>query len=98
MQVMNLKKGDKISLAQDPDNPSNWYIFKDKDHGFEIRSGYLGKGGLVNHRDLCDLFLDCFELSKEKSNAFKIGGQPTLWDKTQYWGILVNTPVAEETE
>ena len=96
MQKMNLKAGDKISLAQDPDSPSNWYLFKDKENGFELRNGYKNKAGLINHRQLCDLFLDCFELGKDKSNSFKIGGQPTIWGKVEYWGILINVPVIEE--
>jgi hypothetical protein len=96
MQKLNLKAGDKISLAQDPDNPSNWYIFKDKENGFEIRHGYKQKAGLINHRQLCDLFLDCFGMEKDKSNSFKLGGQPTIWGKVEYWGILVNVPVENE--
>lgn len=37
MQVCDLKQGDKVSLAQDQENPEDWYIQLDDPHGFELK-------------------------------------------------------------
>ncbi len=93
--LLKLKGGDKISLGQDPEHPENWYIFKDKENGFPVRSGYKGRGAMFNHRVLIETVLDCFGLDGGRSYGYKIGGQPTKIDKVEYWGILIMTPVTE---
>lgn len=89
--LIGLKAGDKITLAQDPDEPINWYFFKDPEHGFEIRAGYKDQGTLFNHIELSKAFLEAIDKETGKTHNFKIAGQATVLkgDKVQYWGILI---------
>ena len=89
--MIGLKAGDKITLAQDPDEPINWYLFKDPQHGFELRGAYKEQGTQFNHIELGKAFLEAIGKEIGKTHNFKIAGQPTILkgDKTQYWGILI---------
>jgi hypothetical protein len=92
-ELMGIKAGEKISLSRDEDAPENWYLFKDKNHGFEVRGGYDEKGCVFNHRKLVETFLEAVGKPTNETIGFLIAGQPTTLkgDKsgTQYWGILV---------
>lgn len=92
-QLAGLKDKDKITLAQDPDAPENWYFFKDPHHGFELRTGYKGKNLLFNHITLVQAFLAAIDKEFGKTYNLKIAGQPTVLKedkaKTRYWGILI---------
>lgn len=85
--MLDLKEGDKVSLAQDEEEAANWYIYKDKD-GFAVKA--KDKVGTVafNHKALSTEFKNAFEFP-DVTKAFMIAGQPTTFEKTQYWGILV---------
>lgn len=89
--LIGLKAGDKITLAQDPDEPINWFVFKDSAHGFEVRAGYKDQGAQFNHITLSKAFLEAIDRETGKTHNFKIAGQATVLkgDKTEYWGILV---------
>lgn len=93
-ELIGIKPGDKITLSQDEEEPENWYVFKDADHGFEVRAGYDGKGCLFNHSKLVIAFLEAIGKPVNKTVGFLIAGKPTTikGDKsaTQYWGILVS--------
>lgn len=90
--LMILKKGDRLSLAQDEEDPENWYFFKDKIHGFEIREN-KANGWVFNHSTLIKQLLDSRGLEEGKTVKALIAGQPTVMktDKagTQYWGLLI---------
>lgn len=93
-QLLELQTGDKITISQDAEQPENWYVHKDKQHGFELRAGYKENGCQFNHRQLVKMFCDAMGKAEDKTHGFKIAGQPTLIknDKAQvkYWGILVS--------
>lgn len=94
-QLMGLKVGDKVSLSQDEEDPVNWYFFKDKEHGFEVRSAYDKKGCMFNHSKMVSAFITAVELEEGITHSLLIAGKPTTikGDKaqTQYWGILVKS-------
>lgn len=77
---------DKISLAQDDD--AQWFIFKDKE-GFELRLNTDKRSVVFNHRGLKDMFCESVAKDSNVSNRFWVAGQPTVFDKVKYWGILV---------
>jgi hypothetical protein len=91
-KLMSLKTGDRVALAQDEQDPENWYFFKDKNHGYEIREN-KGNGWGFNHSLLIHAFLESRGLEKGKTLRALIAGQPTEMkgDKsgTLYWGILI---------
>lgn len=96
-ELLSLKTGDKVTLAQDEDEPGNWYFFKDE-NGFAVRDGYDKKGCLFNHSVLVKTFNECFGLPAE-TKGYIIAGKPTKINgsKTEYWGILINgEPIGEE--
>jgi len=94
VKLLGLKIGDKVTLAQDPDEPINWYFFKDKDHGFDLRTAYKDLGVQFNHIELTRTFLGAIGRQIGVTHKFKIGGEPTILkgdkSQTKYWGILVN--------
>lgn len=89
---MNLMPGDKVAIAQDEDDPSNWYIFKHKD-GYELRGKDFEKTGSLsfNHKTLIQAFLEAFGLPENQTYMFLISGEPTNIEKTNCWGILVTS-------
>ena len=97
-QLMELKAGDKITLAQDEDEKDNWYFFKDAVNGFQIRSAYDKnmKGCMFNHKLLSSSFIKTIGLKESLTHQFLIAGQPTIIknDKTKYWGILITKKVS----
>lgn len=89
--VMSLKPGDKLTLAQDEDEPSCWYFFKDEQNGFEVKYHSDKKSLMFSHAQLIRTFNECFGFAKE-SKSHLIAGQPTVVkaSKTEYWGLLVS--------
>jgi hypothetical protein len=89
---LHLLPGDKIAIAQDEDDPSNWYVFKHKD-GFELRGKDFDKTGSLtfNHKTLIQTFLESFELPTNQSYLFLLSGEPTIIEKTNCWGIIVTS-------
>jgi hypothetical protein len=87
-----LSPGDKIAIAQDEDDPNNWYLFKHKE-GFELRGKDFERIGSLtfNHKILIQTFLDAFELPLDQTYSFLISGESTVIEKTYCWGILVNS-------
>lgn len=94
--LMEIKPGDKVTLAQDEESPENWYFFKDKQHGFDIRANKAA-GCIFNHKGLINAFLESWGLPKDKTCKCLVAGQPTIMkgDKaqTKYWGILIRPSV-----
>ena len=92
--LIGLKAGDKVTLAQDPDEPINWYFFKDAQHGFELRGAYKDQGAQFNHVTLVRTFVEALEKESGKTHSFRLAGDPTVMkgDKaqTKYWGILIS--------
>lgn len=93
-ELIGLKPSDKITLAQDEEDPVNWYIYKNE-KGFELRSAYDKKGVLFNHNSLTKEIMKAIEYDDTLSHNFIIAGQATTikGDKTKYWGILVTAKV-----
>lgn len=87
-EIMELKEGDRLSMAQDEDDPANWFLFKDV-NGFEVRLHTDKKTMQFNHRKLSDAIKECFGLDKDGSHRFLIGGQPTIMGKVKYFGLLI---------
>jgi len=85
--LIGLKKGDTISLAQDDAKPECWYVYKDK-AGFALQP--IAKGGLTfHHQDLTDQFLGCWNYVEDKTYKTAVNPEPVTikGDKsaTQYW-------------
>lgn len=87
-ELLDVKEGDRVSIAQDEENPADWYITKDP-NGYELRLGSDKKSYLFNNIALSKTIYECFELSAEtKSVRWLIAGQPTKVGKQTYFGIL----------
>lgn len=96
---MELKAGTKVTVAQDEEQSDCWYVFKDDQHGFQLRAGYDATkqpGALMmNHKKLHTLVSAGCALNPDETHNFLIAGQPTMMkgDKTKYWGLLVKSKV-----
>lgn len=88
-EIIGIKPGDKISMAQDQENPKDWYVFRDSGHGFPARKAYNNDGVIFNHKTLVRKFCEANSLKLDKSYQFLIAGQKTTWGKVDYFGILL---------
>jgi hypothetical protein len=92
--LLELSEGDKISLAQDEENPSDWYLYKDAENGFALRTKDYAKSNqyTFNHKALQTSFCECFSFDAETTFRFLVAGKPTVvkGDKTKYYGILTS--------
>jgi hypothetical protein len=88
--MIGIKTGTKITLAQDKKDTNCWYVFIDP-NGFEVRSGYKDKGCMFNHKELVAKVIESVGLDTSKTHSFKIASVPTeiKGSKTKYWGILI---------
>lgn len=91
--LLEVRAGDKITIAQDEQEPENFYLFKDEQHGFEMKSQKNGQYLGLFHRGLVDLIREAKELPEGQSIKALIAGQSTTLkgDKTKYWGILIRS-------
>lgn len=96
VELLELKPGDKVTIAQDEEDAANWYVFKDK-NGFEIRSKEFEKHGKLafNHRALTIEISKACDVNPDESQNFLVAGKPTTinGDKTKYWGLLLKAKV-----
>lgn len=96
---MELKVGNKVTIALDEEVNDNWYVFIDQKNGFALREGYNGqsaKGCLImNHKKLQAHVAKALKLNEDETHNFLIAGKPTTinGDKTKYWGLLLKTKV-----
>lgn len=89
-ELIGIEHGSKVSIAQDEEAPENWYVFVDKDNGFECRLMSDKKSHGFNHSALIQMFRDAMGIAEGKGITYRIAGQPTTFkrDKKPYWGIL----------
>jgi len=86
--LIGIKETSKLSLAQDEENPSDWYFYEDKVNGFPVRPGYGKKGAMINHKKLVVAIASAFGLEEGESHNFKVAPEPTIINKMKYWGII----------
>ncbi len=98
VNLMGLKLEDKISFAQDDENPENWYLFIDEENGFQARGKEFDKTGCLcfNHNSFRRSFIESVGYPLEETNRFIIAGEPTKFGKVNYWGILIPTESSTE--
>lgn len=58
-QHLGLKAGDTVTIAQDDQNPMDWYIYPDP-AGFALVQWSTGQGYEIRSMPLVKLFQDCF--------------------------------------
>lgn len=93
--LIGIADGDKVTISQDEDEPLNFYIFKDNQHGFIVRLSSDKKSLIFSHKALCKSLLEAVGRDASTSHRFKVAGKSTVIAgdkaKTQYWGILINS-------
>jgi hypothetical protein len=92
-EQMDLSPGVKVILAQDDDQPENWYFIKD-DKGFELTQPSKNlnqQGASIYQMKLIKELLAAFSLPEDESYKFKIAKEPTIiaGDETKYWPLLI---------
>lgn len=90
--LLNIGKADKVTLAQDEEDPCNWYLFKDNENGYQVRTKDFDKSGCIcfNHNQLRTSLLECFDFDTETSHNFKIARTPEKHGKLLLYGILIS--------
>lgn len=95
--LLDLKEGNKITLAQDQEDPAGWYFFKDAQHGFELKLHSDKKGYWFSHQALRKELLSSFDKPQDINHNFPISAEPTVMkgDKVKYWKLLILVEEAE---
>lgn len=82
----------KYAIAQDPEEPRNWYLFKDE-KGFSISARVFELNGTADfsHKSLQISFCEAMSFDVEKTHRFLLAGKSTVvkGDSTEYFGILI---------
>jgi hypothetical protein len=88
-KALGLKQGTKLTLAQDEDNPRDWYFFKDDENGFELSMSSDQKYLKFGHSKLISALFEAFGFEKG-TRAFDFDKVPTVMkgSKTEYWKII----------
>ncbi len=90
-QLMKIKVGDKVSLAQDDAHPEKWYFFKDP-AGFILKDATHG-GLWISHKDLVKTYVGAFDGDTNKGQRAVVSPEPVLFGAkktgggTEYWLI-----------
>jgi hypothetical protein len=89
VQAIGLKAGDKVSFLQDEENPTDWYLSKDKD-GFPTRD-VNDSGGLVinSSKTRNDFYASLFEANEEEGRrSFPLAIEPEKNNGMLLYAIL----------
>ena len=88
--LAGLKIGDTVCVAQDEDQPENWYIYKHPDgYALKPHSNKKQRDLVFAYRALIKEVFSCFEFPLDKGQYFEIDATPVTLkgDKTIYWKI-----------
>lgn len=87
-ELINLRVGDKISLAQDEHDSRKWYVFKDNEKGFTLRhDGKRGTSLIFNSSAIYrEATADYDDLKKSIRGIFI---QPETIDGKVYYPFLL---------
>lgn len=86
-ELIYLRVGDKISLAQDEHDPRKWYVFKDSEKGFTLRSdGKRGTSLVFNSSVICREVTADYDLGKSVRGIFI---QPEVIDGVAYYPFML---------
>ena len=80
-QKIGLKKGDKVSIVQDEDQPEDWYIIIGDKDGFPIREN-TGEGCAFNNAFICKNFIEHLQINAKSVNC-KLATEPADIPKDQ---------------
>jgi hypothetical protein len=106
VQKAKLKKTDKVFVAQDEENPTDWYLVVDNKNGFPLRAGSNGEGMQFNNAYTSKSVMEALDISA-RSVAFRIATEPADVDdpelkKHSVFAILTATAkyqaITEEEE
>ncbi len=99
-EIMQLKVGDAVAIAQDEDDEDNWYVFKCKsDEGFIVRpcNGKNIDGGLsFNSSFIMRKILKAAGINHHTSMLISI--EPNVDGKIKYYPIIISSARKKEEE
>jgi hypothetical protein len=90
MKQMQLVAGNRIAMAQDAENPRDWYIYRNAD-GLEIKvkNGKQQSWG-IQSSFLCNEILKSLGFEKGKTCGFKLAPAPTELDGKTLWALITS--------
>jgi hypothetical protein len=90
MKQMQLAAGNRISMAQDDENPKDWYIFRHAD-GLEVKAKNGDQKSFgIQSSFLCNEILKSLGLEKGKTCGFKLAPAPTEIDGKTLWALITS--------
>jgi hypothetical protein len=91
-EELSLKKGDKISVHQDEDNPADWYISINSENGWPLRENRKGSSGLkFNSAVMSATILDAFEDLTERGYTMRLSSEPIEIDGQVLYPIITSS-------
>lgn len=87
-ELIGLKEGAKVSLHQDEEEPTDWYLLVNDEKGFETRrKENVTPGLLFNNSSLAKQIAESTEY-EGKSAALAIGKEAVKYEKKLYWPLI----------
>lgn len=92
---LGLKHGDVIKMAQDQDNPKDWFLLLNQRSGFELRAkDDEDKGLMLQSSSLVAIMRESLGMStKDKSVRFLVAEKPVSDDNPYVYAILTAKPL-----
>lgn len=87
VQLMGLKKTDKILIHQDDDETSTWYL-SISEKGFPLNSLQKNTALMLYNTELAMMILEAFGLTKEDGFNFVVQKEPVEHKKVTYWKLV----------
>ena len=100
---LGMKDWKGVIIAQDSENPEDFYVMRDDEEGFELRSmGSDSKGVGFNNASLSKKVIESFDFEVEgekvdletiKSVGFPIAKEAVKSGKDQMWPLITMKPI-----
>lgn len=86
VELLKLKKGDKVIFCNDEDRPLDWYI-STGENGFILRESG-SKSLLFNSYVIRITFRESLKINTPKSFSLRIGSEPVEIEGAKWWPII----------
>lgn len=90
VSLLAAEEGAKVSFTYEEEEPNNWYIYIDTEHGFELKSVKSRRGPGFQSMALSKKLRAVTGKKDSENYEFMIGGKATdFGDDKKYFGILI---------
>ena len=89
LNLLDLSITDKVKLAQDQDNPNDFYICKDNTNGFNLRKYGVKNGLSANNSVLCKILCERFG----RTSLIPVANTPIEMDGQKWYALITSAVI-----